>query len=78
MGPPLVTLSERELGALETRLAELSHRERNSRQILVALEHELAELRTDLERLRSRISAGISAAVLLAGALAWLGEYFGA
>jgi len=70
-----VTLSERELGALETRLAELSHRERNSRQILNGLEHELAELRTDLERLRSRISAAISAAVLLAGALAWLAEY---
>ena len=70
-----MTLSERELGALETRLAELSHRERNSRQILNGLEHELAELRTDLERLRSRISAAISAAVLLAGALAWLAEY---
>lgn len=73
-----MTLSERELGALETRLAELSHRERNSRQILNGLEHELAELRTDLERLRSRISAAISAAVLLAGALAWLAEYLGA
>ena len=72
-----MTLSERELGALETRLAELSHRERNSRQILNGLEHELAELRTDLERLRSRISAAISAAVLLAGALAWLAEYLG-
>lgn len=70
-----MTLSERELGALETRLAELSHRERNSRQILNGLEHELAELRTDLERLRSRISAAISAAVLLAGALAWLAEF---
>ena len=75
MGSPSVTLSERELGALETRPAELSHRERNSRQILNGLEHELAELRTDLERLRSRISAAISAAVLLAGALAWLAEY---
>ena len=73
-----MTLSERELGALETRLAELSHRERNSRQILNGLEHELAELRTDLERLRSRISAATSAAVLLAGALAWLAEYLGA
>jgi hypothetical protein len=45
-----VTLSEREIGALQQRVQQIEHARRNDRTVLNGLDDELAELRAEMER----------------------------
>tara|TARA_Y100001970_G_C14231189_1_gene858751 strand:+ start:2667 stop:2888 length:222 start_codon:yes stop_codon:yes gene_type:complete len=70
-----VTLSEREIGALQQRVQQIEHARRNDRTVLNGLDDELAELRADMERLRTRIYATISSVAVFAALVAWVIEF---
>ncbi len=70
-----MTLSEREIGALQQRVQQIEHARRNDRTVLNGLDDELAELRADMERLRTRIYATISSVAVFAALVAWVIEF---
>ena len=70
-----VTLSEREIGALQQRLQQIEHARRNDRTVINGLDDELAELRAEMERLRTRIYATISSVAVFAALAAWVIEF---
>lgn len=70
-----MTLSEREIGALQQRLQQIEHARRNDRTVLNGLDEELSELRADMERLRTRIYATISSVAVFAALVAWVIEF---
>lgn len=70
-----MTLSEREIGELQQRVKQIEHARRNDRTVLNGLDDELAELRADMERLRTRIYATISSVAVFAALVAWVIEF---
>ena len=70
-----MTLSEREIGALPQRLQQIEHARRNDRTVINGLTEELAELRAEMERLRTRIYATISSVAVFAALVAWVIEF---
>ena len=70
-----MTLSEREIGALQQRVQQIEHSRRNDRTVINGLDDELAELRADMERLRTRIYATISSVAVFAALAAWVIEF---
>lgn len=66
-----MTLSEREIGELQQRIKMIEHRARNDRTVANLLQQEVDGLRSDLERLRTRIYATIASLGLVASAVAW-------
>lgn len=75
MGHRCVTLSEREVGELQQRVKQIEHARRNDRTVINGLDEELAELRADMERLRTRIYATISSVAVFAALVAWVIEF---
>lgn len=70
-----MTLSEREVGELQQRVKQIEHARRNDRTVINGLDEELAELRADMERLRTRIYATISSVAVFAALVAWVIEF---
>ena len=70
-----MTLSEREIGALQQRVQQIEHARRNDRTVINGLTEELAELRAEMERLRTRIYATISSVAVFAALVAWVVEF---
>ena len=70
-----MTLSEREIGALQQRVQQIEHARRNDRTVINGLDDELAELRAEMERLRTRIYATISSVAVFAALAAWVIEF---
>jgi|TARA_R110000772_G_scaffold203982_6_gene314164 predicted nucleic acid-binding Zn-ribbon protein len=70
-----VTISEREIGELQQRLKQIEHQRRNDRTIINGLDAELNDLRSDIERLRTRIYATISSVAVFAAVAAWFIEF---
>lgn len=70
-----MTLSEREIGALEQRLKQLEHARRNDRTVMNGLDDEVAQLRADMERLRTRIYATMSSLAVFAALIGWLIDF---
>lgn len=69
-----MTLSEREIGALQQRIQQIEHARRNDRTIINGLDEELAKLRAEMERLRTRIYAVAACVFAFSGVVAWLIE----
>lgn len=70
-----MTISEREIGELQQRLKQIEHQRRNDRTIINGLDAELNDLRSDIERLRTRIYATISSVAVFAAVAAWFIEF---
>lgn len=70
-----MTISEREIGELQQRLKQIEHQRRNDRTIINGLDAELNDLRSDIERLRTRIYATISSVAVFAAVVAWVVEF---
>jgi len=70
-----VTISEREIGELQQRLKQIEHQRRNDKTIINGLDAELNDLRSDIERLRTRIYATISSVAVFAAVAAWFIEF---
>lgn len=70
-----MTLSEREIGVLQQRVKQVEHARRNDRTVINGLTEELAELRAEMERLRTRIYATISSIAVFAALVAWVVEF---
>ena len=70
-----MTTSEREMGELQQRVKHIEHQRRNDRMIMNGLDEELTVLRTDMERLRTRIYATISSVAVFAALIAWVMDF---
>ena len=70
-----MTISEREIGELQQRLKQIEHQRRNDKTIINGLDAELNDLRSDIERLRTRIYATISSVAVFAAVAAWFIEF---
>ena len=56
-------------------VADLSHKIRNTQQVVTALSEEVQELREELARLKARAYATGSAVLVAVPAVAWLVEF---
>ena len=70
-----MTLSEREIGELQQRVKQIEHARRNDRTVINGLDDELAQLRSEIERLRTRIYATISSVAVFGALVAWVVEF---
>ena len=66
--------SEREYGALEKEVAEIRHDLRNQRMVCNSHGEDIAELRQDVERLKTRLTTGIAIFIAAIGATSWIIE----
>ena len=70
----MVVPSEREYGALEKEVAEIRHDLRNQRMVCNSHGEDIAELKRDLERLKTRLATGIAIFIVVMGATSWMIE----
>lgn len=70
-------ITDREVGRVEQALADVQHRTRNDRQLILFLQDEVEALRLDLERTKTRIYTALSVVMAVATLLAWVLETFG-
>ena len=63
------------MGELQQRVKHIEHQRRNDRMIMNGLDEELTVLRTDMERLRTRIYATISSVAVFAALIAWVMDF---
>lgn len=70
-----MTPSEREVGRFEQSLADLKHRARNDRTVLIAHQEEIEKLRRELGVLRSRIYTALAVTAAFTSAAVWLVEF---
>jgi len=68
----MVELSDREIGRFEATLAQLEHRARNDRQVLILMEDVVGDLRRELDKMKARLYTAVSIALVLGPAVAWL------
>jgi len=68
--------TEREWGTLEREVKEIRHDLRNYRMILDSLSEDLARLREDFQKMKTRIATAIAAVVVVSGIIAWALEMF--
>lgn len=68
----MTPITDREIGAIEQKIAHLEHRLRNDKTIINGLLDEIDSVRLDLNRFKSRVYGVSSAAVLFIGLLAWI------
>ena len=68
--------SEREWGTLTREVQEIRHDLRNSRMVIDSMVENLAELKGDFQKMKTRIATSIAAIGVGAGVVAWALEMF--
>lgn len=68
--------SEREWGTLTREVQEIRHDLRNSRMVIDSMVENLAELKGDFQKMKTRIATSIAAIVVVSGVVAWALEMF--
>lgn len=66
------TVSSREYGRLEAKVDQLEHRARGDRQVIELLAEQANEIEAALNKLKSRIWAGLAALGVFSGFMAWI------
>ena len=67
-------LTQREIGKFEQVLKDVTHRARNDRMIMVALQEEIEQLRRDFEKMKTRVYSGGAIILVLGSIIAWVIE----
>ena len=68
--------TEREWGTLTREVHEIHHDLRNHRMVLDSVVEDLARLKSDFQRMKTRIATSVAAVVVVVGVLAWALEMF--
>ena len=68
--------SEREWGTLTREVQEIRHDLRNSRMVIDSMVENLAELKVDFQKMKTRIATSVAAVVVVSGVVAWALEMF--
>ena len=66
--------TEREWGNLEKEVNSLRHDFRNYRMVVSSVSEDLAELKQDFQKVKTRIATAVAAVVVAAGIIAWAAE----
>lgn len=67
-------LTQREVGKFEQVLRDVKHRARNDRQIMIALQEEIEQLRRDFDKMKTRVYTAVAIALVIGSAIAWAVE----
>ena len=67
-------LTQREIGRFEQILKDVTHRARNDRMIMMALQEEIEQLRRDSEKLKTRVYTAVAITIVVGSVIAWVIE----